>query len=170
MKKMVYILQVLLTVFVLAVNAQTSSTTSMVVAGVKLVEAMKITKVEDMSFGRLANGSVGTVDLRTSGERIVNGVTAIGESGWKPARFEVNGTNNAEYYIGLPSDITLEKDGNRLVVQNLVARPSSATENGLKGIITSNAYFTVGGRLVISSPNFPPGNYRTSFEVSVGYN
>jgi len=129
-----------------------------------------LVKTEDMNFGRLANGSVGSVSLSTSGERIVNGITAIGESGWKPARFDVSGTPDYEYYISLPNEITLEKDGNQLVVENLVAKASSATENGLKGVVTSNAFFTVGGKLVISSPNFTPGNYHASFEVSVGYN
>ncbi len=169
MKKMVYILLVLLTVLAIDVNAQTSASAQSS-ASVTLLEVLQIAKVEDMSFGRLANGSVGTVNLSTTGERSVNGLTAIGESGWSPARFEVSGTPNYEYYIGLPTEITLEKDGNQLVVENLQAKPSSATENGLKGVITSNAFFTVGGKLVISSPNFPPGNYRASFEVSVGYN
>lgn len=170
MKKMVYILLVVLTVLTIDINAQTSSASAKTTASATLIEALKVTKIEDMSFGRLGNGTAGTVDLTTTGERLVKGVTAIGESGWKPARFVVSGTPNSEYYIGLPSDITLEKDGSQLVIENLVARPSSASVNGLKGIITSNAYFTVGGKLVISSPNFPPGNYRTSFEVSVGYN
>jgi hypothetical protein len=170
MKKMVYILLVLQTVLTIGVTAQTSSAFAKTTASVTLLEVLQLTKVEDMSFGRLVNGSVGSVNLSTTGERSVIGVTAIGESGWKPARFEVSGTPNFEYYIGLPNEVTLEKDGNQLVVQNLVAKPSSATENGLKGIITSNAFFTVGGKLVISSPNFPPGSYHTSFEVSVGYN
>jgi len=170
MKKMVYILLVLqLTVFAIDVNAQESATAQSS-ASVTLLDMLRLVKIEDMNFGRLANGSAGSVDLSTTGERIVNGVTAIGESGWKPARFEVSGTTNYEYYIGLPTDVTLEKDGNQLVIENLVAKPSSATENGLKGVITSNAFFTVGGKLVISSPNFPPGNYHTSFEVSIGYN
>lgn len=169
MKKMVYLLLVLLTVLAIDVNAQTSASAQSS-ASVTLLEVLQIAKVEDMSFGRLANGSVGSVNLSTTGERSVNGLTAIGESGWKPARFEVSGTPNFEYYIGLPTEVTLEKDGNQLVVENLQAKPSSAAENGLKGVITSNAFFTVGGKLVISSPNFPPGYYHTSFEVSVGYN
>lgn len=170
MKKMVYLLLVLLTVLAIDVHAQNSSASAQASVSVILLQNLSLEKVEDMSFGRLANGSVGSVNLSTTGERSVNGITAIGESGWKPARFEVSGTPNYEYYIGLPTEITLEKDGSQLVVENLQAKPSSATENGLKGVITSNAFFTVGGKLVISSPNFPPGNYHTSFEVSVGYN
>jgi hypothetical protein len=170
MKKMVYILLVLQTVLVHTIHAQSTSASAQSFGSVTLLEVLKVAKLEDMSFGRLVNGSVGTVNLSTSGERIVNGITAIGESGWKPAKFEVSGTPNFEYHIGLPSEVTLEKDGNQLVVENLEAKASSATENGLKGVITSNAFFTVGGKLVISSPNFPPGNYHASFEVSVGYN
>ena len=156
MKKMVYIMLVLQTVLAIDVNAQTSSASTEASANVTLLEVLRIAKVEDMSFGRLVNGSVGSVNLSTTGERIVSGLTAIGESGWKPARFELSGTPNYEYYIGLPNEVTLEKDGNQLVVENLEAKPSSATQNGLKGVITSNAFFTVGGKLVISSPNFPP--------------
>jgi len=169
MKKMVYILLVLLTVLTIDIYAQTSFTAQSS-ASVTLLDILRLVKTEDMNFGRLANGSVGSVSLSTSGERIVNGITAIGESGWKPARFDVSGTPDYEYYISLPNEITLEKDGNQLVVENLVAKASSATENGLKGVVTSNAFFTVGGKLVISSPNFTPGNYHASFEVSVGYN
>jgi len=169
MKMMGFLLLVLQLTVLSEISAQASASAQSS-ASAKILEILRVVKVQDMNFGRLANGTVGFVDLSTSGERVVNGVTAIGESGWKPARFEVSGTPDYEYYIGLPTDITLEKDGNQLFIENLVARPSSASENGLKGIITSNAFFTVGGKLVIGSANLPAGNYHTNFEIRVGYN
>ena len=158
--------QVVCSGFLKAESASTAEST----ARVTILEILQLVKVQDMSFGRMANGMTGVVEVRPSGERLATGVTAVGESGWRPARFEVRGTANYEYYIGLPADITLEKDGNQLVIEDLVARPSSASENALKGIITADAYFTVGGKLIIASSSLPPGEYRASFEVSVGYN
>ncbi len=158
--------QVLCSGFLKAEHAVTANTTTRAM----VLDILQLIKVEDLNFGRLANGTTGVVELKPSGERLVTGVTAVGESGWKPARFEVRGTPNYEYYIGLPADITLEKDGNQIVIEELVARPSSAGENALKGIITADAYFTVGGKLIIASPDLPPGEYRANFEVSVGYN
>jgi hypothetical protein len=158
--------QVVCSGFLKAESAKTVEST----AKATILEILQLVKVQDMSFGRMANGETGVVELKPSGERLVSGVTAVGESGWRPARFEVRGTLNYEYYIGLPSDITLEKDGKQLVIEDLVARPSSSGENALKGIISADAYFTVGGKLIIASPDLPPGEYRANFEVSVGYN
>lgn len=151
------------------VNAEPSQSAESF-ARVTMLDILQLIKTQDLSFGRLAQGETGVVELKPSGERLTTGVTAIGESGWRPARFEVRGTPNYEYYIGLPSEITLERDGNQLLIEDFVARPSSAGDNALKGIITTDAYFTVGGKLVITSPDLPPGEYRASFEVSVGYN
>jgi len=160
---------VALTVLPVGVKGEsTASATSS--AKATILEILQLTKVQDLNFGRISNGAVGAVVLTTDGDRTTSGVTPIGESGWTPARFEVRGTEDYEYYIGLPSDITLEKNGNQIVIENLVARPSSSSSNGLVGVVSSDAYFTVGGELVIESATLPPGEYKTSFEVSVGYN
>jgi hypothetical protein len=139
-------------------------------AKVRIIEIIKLTKVDDMNFGKIINGNTGSVLLTTSGNRSAIGANIIGESGWFPAKFEVRGTNDFEYFITLPSIITLKNGDNELKVENLVAKPSSSSEDALIGIIKSDSYFTVGGKLVISSYTLPSGIYTSSFDVSVGYN
>lgn len=139
-------------------------------ASVNIIEIIKLTKVDDMNFGKIINGYSGSVLLTTSGNRSAIGANIVGESGWFPAKFEVRGTNDFEYFITLPSIITLKNGDNEMKVENLVAKPSSSSEDALIGVIKSDSYFTVGGKLVISSYTLPSGIYTSSFDVSVGYN
>jgi len=135
-----------------------------------LIDIIKLTKIDDLNFGRVANGTTGNVVLATNGQRTATGVIPLGESGWFPAKFEVRGANDYEYYIGLPTDVIVKNGVNEIMINNLVAKASTATEDGLIGIVKFDSFFTVGGKLNIESATLPAGNYTTNFEISVGYN
>jgi len=146
------------------------SVSTTAVAKVKLLSAIKLTKVNDLNFGKIANGKTGSVILSPFGERTTTNVVAVGSSGWSPARFEVRGANDYEYYINLPANVTIKNGDNILVINELVAKPSTSSGEGLVGIVKSDSYFTVGGRLILQSTELPAGVYTASFDVSVGYN
>lgn len=150
-------------------NGQSISSTT-VSSRVNIIEIIQLRKIDDLNFGRIFNGSTGSVMLSTNGNRSTVGVIPIGDSGWSPAKFEVRGTYDYEYYIGLPSDITVKNGSNELLIEDLVAKPSTSVEDGLIGVVKSDSYFTVGGKLIIESTSMPTGHYFSDFEVSVGYN
>ncbi|MDP4278209.1 MAG: DUF4402 domain-containing protein [Bacteroidota bacterium] len=146
------------------------SVSTSAVAKAKIISAIKLTKVNDLNFGKIGNGKTGSVMLTPYGDRTSTGIITIGESGWSPARFEVRGTSDYEYYISLPSTVSIKNGDNVLVVNDLVAKPSTSSDEGLIGIVKSDSYFTVGGKLVLQSADLPTGVYTASFDVSVGYN
>lgn len=139
-------------------------------ASVNIIQPILLSKVDDMSFGKVLTGFTGSVLLTTSGSRSAVGANVVGTTGWSPAKFDVRGTNDYEYYIALPSNIVLKNGDNEIRVENLVAKPSSSSNDALVGMVKSDSYFTVGGRLVINSSNLPAGIYTSSFDVSIGYN
>lgn len=159
---------VALAVFSGRVMGQHSSTTAS--AKVAMLDIIKLTKVEDMNFGKMIGGTTGTVELTTSGTRTATGVTTVGETDFAPAKFEVRGTNDYEYSIQLPSDVTIKNGDDEMVINHFVAKTSTASENGLIGIVKADSYFIVGGKLIVASPTLPVGLYQSNFEVSVGYN
>ena len=161
---------IILNISQFSVLGQSTASLTSSQAKVRIIEIIKLTKIDDLNFGRIFNGTTGSVMLSTSGSRSTIGVIPIGESGWSPAKFEVRGTYDYEYYIGLPSDITVRNGSEELLIQDLVAKPSTSVEDGLIGVIKSDSYFTVGGKLIIESTNVPTGHYSSDFEVSVGYN
>lgn len=139
-------------------------------ASVNIIQPILLSKVDDMNFGKILNGFTGSVLLTTSGSRSAVGANVVGTTGWSPAKFDVRGTIDYEYYIALPSNIVLKNGDNEIRVENLVAKPSSSSDDALVGVVKSDSYFTVGGRLVINSSNLPAGIYTSSFDVSIGYN
>lgn len=163
------VVSVLLTTFTLSMKGQTYASVSSQ-SKARIINIIQLTKIDDLNFGRIFNGATGTVMLTTSGSRSTIGVIPIGDSGWSPAKFEVRGAFDYEYYIGLPSDITVRNGSNELLIEDLVAKPSTSVEDGLIGVVKSDSYFTVGGKLVIESTSLPTGHYSSDFEVSVGYN
>jgi hypothetical protein len=167
-KTVIYIrLLIVLTLLPFSVKSEVSEKAT---ASARVLEILQLIKVQDLNFGRVAAGTAGIIELTPDGSRLITGVSAIGESGWTPARFEVRGTQDYEYYIGLPSSITLENGDNSLVIENLVSRPSSATQNAFIGVLSQDSYFTIGGKLLLESSTIPTGTYSTHFEVTVGYN
>lgn len=153
----------------ICINGQSIATTT-VSSRVNILDIIQLRKIDDLNFGRIFNGTTGSVLLSTSGNRSTVGIIPIGDSGWSPAKFEVRGSFDYEYYIGLPSDITVRNGSNELLIEDLVAKPSTSVEDGLIGVIKSDSYFTVGGKLIIESTSVPTGHYSSDFEVSVGYN
>lgn len=147
-----------------------TNVTANAVASVSILQVLQLAKVTDMSFGKIIAGSPGYVYLTTTGGRTSVGTTIAGESGWYPARFDVRGGNDYDYYIALPSSLILRNGSGELRVEELVAKPSTSPVDATIGKIKSDSYFTIGGKLIVPEDEIPTGNYSTSFEVSIGYN
>jgi hypothetical protein len=153
-----------------AMGEDGKSSSANATASLEIINPILISKVDDMNFGKILNGFTGSVLLTTSGGRSAVGANVVGTTGWSPAKFDVRGTNDYEYYIALPSNIVLKNGDNEIRVENLVAKPSTSSNDALVGVVKSDSYFTVGGRLVINSSTLPAGIYTSSFDVSIGYN
>lgn len=151
-------------------NASTTEASATAVASVNIMEVIRLTKVTDLNFGRLISGNPGSVVLTTTGTRSAVGATVVGESGWNPARFEVRGSNDFDYFITLPTNLILKNGDGELRVDNIVAKPSTSVSDSNIGTVKSDSFFTVGGRLVVPDEEIPNGTYSTSFDVSIGYN
>jgi spore coat protein U-like protein len=158
------------------VKAQTgASASASAEAKATVVTVISITKNSDLNFGSFAPGANGgTVSVELDGTRsFTDGVTLL-DQGEMPTRalFTVKGTENAGFYVKLPTDdggpsipLTGPTDADPMEITSFVhgAGESPALDgNGEK-------QFSVGGTLAVN-PNQPAGIYTGTFDVIVAYN
>lgn len=133
-----------------------------------IVVPIELTKNSDLLFGNVAAGpSAGTVTIAVDGMRTGNGgitlIAAGNNSG--AASFAVTGYPEATYTIDLPVSITIEDNGNVMVVDNFVSDLGSVSQLSSMG----EGFMVVGATLNVEA-NQAPGLYTGTFDVIVAYN
>ncbi|MEI6695107.1 MAG: DUF4402 domain-containing protein [Bacteroidota bacterium] len=175
MKKSFIIIAVLLMAgFSFKVMAQATLSTT---AGAKIVAPITITQTSVLHFGTMAilAGSPGTCVLSTQGARTATG--GVNLSAQTPtagnAAYTVGGAINTTFAITLPSIITVTNGtpAQDMIIDNLLARTTSAAANGLTGTLNGSGAdaFTIGGTLNVAAGQ-PAAIYSGNFNVTVAYN
>ena len=171
MKKTVFLFASLF-VMVLAtqgVNAQNQvgATAS---ATATIVEALSITKINDLKFGKIIAASTeGKVQIQTDGSRtIASGDVVLFNTGsdHQAASFEVSGTAGRTYSLDFPSTISLTgpNGSTPMTIEGFV---HSAT--GTLSTTTGKETFKVGATLKVGA-NQAAGQYIGTFSVTAAYN
>jgi len=151
------------------VNAQ-SQATATANATATIVQAISIDKLADLQFGKIiAASTAGQVAIQTDGSRtIASGNVALFNQGsdHQAASFKTMGTPGAGYYLVLPANTTLTRDGGTetMTIEGFV---HSAT--GTLDAATGEETFNVGGTLNVGA-NQAPGQYTGEFSVTAAYN
>jgi len=136
-----------------------------------IITPISIEKKVDLNFGNIvANSTGGTVTIATDNTPTYNKVAAPSIPGTRSAAsFEVKGFAGATYSIGLPTTITLKKDGGTqtMTVNNFVSNPSGT------GLLPSSGSQTINvGATLNVAANQVAGTYKntTDLKVTVNYN
>jgi hypothetical protein len=150
-------------------------------AGATLVEVLTIANTVPLNFGviGITAGTAGTVTMNTAGLRTPGAVTTTIIATGTPstvAQFDLTGTTDAVYTIGLPLTITVATGAGAgdldMVIDNLmvdVDAAGEATAVGATGTLTGGAStFLLGGRLNISTTQ-EIGVYAGTYDVTVDY-
>jgi Mat/Ecp fimbriae major subunit len=150
-------------------------------AGATLVEVLTIANTVPLNFGviGITSGTAGTVVMNTAGLRTPGAATTTIIATGTPstvAQFDLTGTTDAVYTIGLPLAITvttgaglgdLTMDIDALMVK--VDAAAEATAVGATGTLTGGAStILLGGRLNISTTQ-EIGVYAGTYDVTVDY-
>jgi hypothetical protein len=147
-----------------------ASATSTVIARVRVVEPIKITKSVDLDFGNVIGSfSTGTLTLDPNGIRTVNGVQISNAvPGDVTAAEAIVTHNNNNYSIALPESFTLfnsENPDQFLLINRFTIQPlPNAGDEG-------SDILKIGATLNLEA-NQLPGYYTNSagFNVTVSYN
>ncbi|MFL6709612.1 MAG: DUF4402 domain-containing protein [Massilia sp.] len=150
-----------------AANA-TANATSTVVAPIAIVKAA------DLSFGKFAATTGGSVTISTTGVRTnTPGVVQIGGGTLSAARFDVTGETDATFSIAITSSPTLSAGGGNTMafatVSDLTAG-NTVTGNVTSGTLTLGSQsIYVGGILTVGLAQ-AAGTYTGSVTATVEYN
>lgn len=121
-----------------------------------------MTKISDLSFGKIAAGqTASTISIGTNSQVICGiGLTCLGSQ--TAARFNISGTPGEAVTISLDPTVTLTDGGSNSMTAQLKA---SATAMFLTAAPKA---LVVGGVLNVGA-NQPSGNYSGTFNVTVDY-
>lgn len=136
---------------------------------VNLVDALSITKIQDLSLGTILPGITPghvEIDERDGACAGRGGATLVGNR-CQPAQFRISGRPGERVRIGLsPAPITLTRTGGGATMQMDRLRLHGG---GNERIEANGSYnFIVGGRLQVGA-NQLPGVYDATFNVTVEY-
>lgn len=147
-----------------------------------IITPISIAKTADMNFGNLAVSALagGTVTLEASAAAtrtasLGGGVSLPSTTGTvSAAQFDVTGTANFTYDIGLPLSATLTSGANAMTIENFVTSLATVgNPAGTAGTLDGSGQqsFYVGADLLVDAAQ-APGVYVTGtpFFVSVNYN
>ena len=149
-----------------AANA-TANASSTVVAPIAIVKAA------DLSFGKFAATTGGSITISTTGVRTnTPGVVQIGGGTLSAARFDVTGDTDATFSIAISASPTLASGGNTMAfatVSDLTAG-NTVTGNVTSGTLTLGSQsIYVGGILTVGLAQ-AAGTYTGSVTATVEYN
>ncbi|AEG91846.1 DUF4402 domain-containing protein [Ramlibacter tataouinensis] len=132
-------------------------------------QALSVTPVAPLAFGRFAAGTGGQVTISAGGVRTASGgVVLLSSAGGSPAQFSLAGEPHAAYSIGLPADgsvVLTNAAGHTMPVQSFFSSPSGSGQLGPGGTQT----MSVGASLGVAAGQ-RVGNYSGSFQVFLNYN
>lgn len=158
----------------LALPGQSQAATANASSAGTVVTPINITKSKDLSFGKFAAGTGGTVTVSTSGANSVTGAVVLLSSGTTTAaQFDVSGEAGASYSITIPATATLASGSDTMsftTVSDLTAANTTSGANVTTGSLTGGAQsIYVGGVLTVGSGQ-APGSYTGTLSVAVEYN
>ncbi len=134
---------------------------------VRVTHFLSMTNTGAMNFGEVSINSVaGEVTLNSDGTReSVGGVVINGGGSFSPAKFVIEGAQNADYSISYPEEVVMTDGyGNTLIVSQINSELFDAGEsnsNGLKELV-------VGAKLNLEAYQ-AKGDYAGSLVVEVEY-
>lgn len=128
--------------------------------------AKNITPTGNMTFGRFAAGSGGSISVSSAGARArTGGVVLLSSPSASAASFAIAGTSdNRVYILSMPPDgsVTMTSGGNRMAVNQFVSSVAAGP------LPSGNQTVTVGATLQVA-PNQRPGNYSGTFHVTLEF-
>lgn len=128
---------------------------------------LNISTLDNLSFGKLAAGTGGTVTINTNGSRSSSGGVGLLTSGaGTAARFLVTGDPGFVFNISLPGngEVALSSGGQSMPVTNFTMNPTSPSS--LDG--SGNQTLVIGGTLNVDSGK-QAGDYSGTFNIIVDY-
>ena len=140
---------------------------SIATVNVKITHFLSMTNTGAMNFGEVSINSVaGAVTLNSDGTRETSGgVRLNGGGSFSPARFVIEGAQNADYSISFPDEVVMTDGyGNTLIVDQISSELLDAGEsnsNGLRELV-------VGAKLNLEAYQ-AIGDYAGSLVVEVEY-
>jgi hypothetical protein len=140
---------------------------SVATVNVKVNRFLSMTNTSAMNFGEISINSVaGDVTLNSDGTReSAGGVRLNGDSSFSPAKFVIEGAQNADYSVTFPDEVVMSDGyGNTLILNQINSELFDAGEsnsNGLKELV-------VGAKLNLEAYQVA-GIYSGSLVVEVEY-
>lgn len=160
-------------VAVMAANCHAAS--AVATASATVLAPIAIAKSADLSFGRFAPGTGGSVTVSTSGVRVANSTMLSGpDSSATAARFELSGNPAASYDITILASATLDDGAAHsmaLVTCSDLTMANTTSGNVAIGTLSaagSQSLF-VGGTLSVDAAQLA-GRYSGNIAVTVEYN
>jgi Domain of unknown function (DUF4402) len=156
----------------MTVNGYAANATATATATV--ITPIAITKAVDLSFGKFARGTGGTVTVSNSGARTAAGaiLSAVGSTP-TAARFDVVGDNLATYSIAIAADATIVSGANSmaLAVTSDLTGANVTAGNVATGTLSGAGVQSIfiGGALTVGAAQVP-GAYTGNIVVTVEYN
>lgn len=131
------------------------------------LDTIAVSTLSNLSFGKLAAGSGGTVVMATTGSRTkTGGVVLLSTGTGSTAVFHLQGTPSQAYIVTLPSNtsVTMTSGANSVRVTDFTMSPGpTGTFNSV-----GSQNITIGATMNVDSNN-PPGDYSGTFSFSIDY-
>ena len=166
--KMISIFNRLITaILIFGVSTPLMAVSSVATVNVKVNRFLSVTNTMAMNFGEVSiNSLAGAVIMKSDGTReYEGGVLLNSKDSYSPAKFIIEGAQNADYTISFPEEIVMtDGNGNTLLVDQINSEIFDAGEND------SNALkeLVVGARLNLEAFQ-ATGDYSGNLLVEVEY-
>jgi hypothetical protein len=126
-----------------------------------------VTTARNLSYGRFAANTGGTIIMSTAGVRSKTGGVVLMSGGTiTSASFNLGETGSGKSLsfttITLPTTVSMISNANSMTVSNFVSDPANTVLGTGRTVVLVGATLTV-------APNQPAGNYSGSFQVTVNY-
>ena len=118
---------------------------SVATVNVKVSRFLSMTNTDAMNFGEISINSVaGDVTLNADGTRESGGgVRLNGDGPFSPAKFVIEGAQNADYSVIFPDEVVMSDGyGNTLILNQINSELFDAGESNSNGFVTIPSSFT----------------------------
>ena len=125
----------------LSASSSLYAVSSVATVNVKITRFLSLANTSAMNFGEVSINSVaGAVTLKSDGTReSTGGVKLSGSDSHSPAKFVIEGAQNADYSISFPNEVVMTDGfGNTLIVNHIQSEQfeaGSSDSNGLRELV-----------------------------------
>jgi hypothetical protein len=131
------------------------------------LDPITVSTLAQLSFGKLAAGSGGTVVMATSGSRTkTGGVVLLSTGPGSTAIFRLQGTPSQAFIVTLPGNTTVNMSSGAESVRVTDFTVSPGSTGTFNGVGTQN--LTIGATMNVDS-NKVPGDYSGTFSITIDY-